>query len=396
MEPRLLIRPPSARCNCCNRSAQETRKWKTLRTVQVEALARELATQQATMTQGRVRSRGSLVDVKHVTKQNELSRRQDRMEQWRTWSFKMRAYRAARVTKLYYILSGLMDDRTMDTGRTGPVRNGVKRWRWMVACWEPRAFCRAQRAQQAILVMEWNITDTADSLADQVKDCEQQYSNKTFGGFSSSYDPRTHDECDLMAAEIQAAVCGLREQSEKDCCNHAIKGSEKGQRKGTRTKDDDDKGKGVCNKCDGVGVSALNCLKEIESSNASYSGKGDPHCLTYTDDQFHWITTMGKVAPVVEQSNITELLLDSGAACRVRPCRVTAGYSCDAFLTATGAQTTFQGTLEVKSQRIDVHGEKITVTTRFRLIPVRRPIMSVCRPVGKEVVVILKRKCRYN
>ena len=125
------------------------------------------------------------------------------------------------------------------------------------------------------------------------------------------------------------------------------------------------------------------CRRERESSNASYSGGGDPHCLTYTDDQFHWITTMGKVGPVGEQSNITELLLDSGAA-----------YFCDAFLTATGAQTTLQGTLEVKSQRIDVHGEKITVTTKFRLIPVSRPIMSVCRPVGKEVVVIMKSECR--
>ena len=76
---------------------------------------------------------------------------------------------------------------------------------------------------------------------------------------------------------------------------------------------------------------------------------------------------------------------------------MTAGYSCeDAFLTATGARTTSQGTLEVKSQRVDVHGEKITVTTRFKLIPVRRPIMSVCHPVGKEVVVIMKSECRYK
>ena len=57
---------------------------------------------------------------------------------------------------------------------------------------------------------------------------------------------------------------------------------------------------------------------------------------------------------------------------------------------------TFQSMLEVKSQRIDVHGEKITVTTRFRLIPVRRPTMSVCRPVGKEVVDIMKSECRYK
>ena len=160
MDPRLLRRPPSTRCNCWNGSAQETREWKTSRTAQVEAVARELATQQARMTQGEVRSRGSLVDVKHVTMQDELSGKQDRMEQWRTWSFKMRAYCAAHVTKLYYILSGFMDDRTMDTGRTGPVRNGVKRWRWMATCWAPRASFRIQRALQAILVMEWNITDT--------------------------------------------------------------------------------------------------------------------------------------------------------------------------------------------------------------------------------------------
>ena len=54
---------------------------------------------------------------------------------------------------------------------------------------------------------------------------------------------------------------------------------------------------------------------------------------------------MENVGPVVEQSNITELLLDSGAACRVRPCRVTAGFPVMHSLTATGAETTFQGTL---------------------------------------------------
>ena len=113
---------------------------------------------------------------------------------------------------------------------------------------------------------------------------------------------RTNDEGDLMAAEIQAAaVCqeGERGQSAKDCWYQANSGSEKGekgkkdkkgQRKSTRTKDDDDKRKGVCNKCDGSGDFASKCLKERESSNASYSGGGDPYCLTYTDDQFHWIT----------------------------------------------------------------------------------------------------------
>ena len=102
-----------------------------------------------------------------------------------------------------------------------------------------------------------------------------------------------------MAAEIQAAavcqVCGERGQSAKDCWYHAIKECEKGQRQGTRTKDEDDKRKGVCNNCDGGGESASNCLKERESSKTSYSGGGDPLCLTYTDDQLQWITTMEKL-----------------------------------------------------------------------------------------------------
>ena len=69
------------------------------------------------------------------------------------------------------------------------------------------------------------------------------------------------------------------------------------------------------------------------------------------------------------------------------PCRVTA---------ATGPRATSQGTLEVKSQRVDVLCEKINVTTWFRLIPVKSPIMSVFRPVGKEVVVIMKCECQYK
>ena len=54
----------------------------------------------------------------------------------------------------------------------------------------------------------------------------------------------------------------------------------------------------------------------------------------------------------VEQSNITELLMDSGAASPVRPCRMTAGYSCDAFRNATDTQVTSQGMLKAKSQSI--------------------------------------------
>ena len=79
----------------------------------------------------------------------------------------------------------------------------------MATCWEPRAPFRVQRALQVILVMEWNIpgTDATQLLtvwADQVKVYEQQDSNKTFGGFRSGCNPKTHDECDLMAAEIEA------------------------------------------------------------------------------------------------------------------------------------------------------------------------------------------------
>ena len=54
--------------------------------------------------------------------------------------------------------------------------------------------------------------------------------------------------------------------------------------------------------------------------NASKSGGGDLHCLKYTDDQFEF-------APVVEQSLITEFLMDYGVAGHVRPCRITVGYS---------------------------------------------------------------------
>ena len=74
---------------------------------------------------------------------------------------------------------------------------------------------------------------------------------------------------------------------------------------------------------------------------------GDLHCLKYTDDQFQWITMLEEVGPVVEQSNITELLMDSGAASHVRPCRMTAGFSYEeAFLADTDTQITSQGTLK--------------------------------------------------
>ena len=98
-----------------------------LQTAQHEAVVQRTMTQQASMTQGRVRSSVSLVDTKLVTKQNAFSGEQDGKERWMMWSFMMRAYCAAHVTKLFYILSVLMDDKALDAGRTCPVRDGVKR-----------------------------------------------------------------------------------------------------------------------------------------------------------------------------------------------------------------------------------------------------------------------------
>ena len=230
-----------------------------------------------------------------------------------------------------------------------------------------RSILQNSKSAASDLVMKWDIpgidvTELLKVWTDQVKDCEQQNSNKTLGGFRSSCNPRTHDVCDLMAAEIQAAavcqVCGERGQSAKDCWYQANKEREKGkkgkkdkkgQRKSTRTKDADNKKRGVDKNCDVASHFALNWQrrKKREYLNASYSGGLDLHCLTYTDDLFQWITMLEKVGPVEEQSNITELLMDSGAASHVRPCRMTAGYSYEeAFLKATGAQVASQGMLK--------------------------------------------------
>ena len=108
-----------------------------LPTAQVEAVVQGIMTQQAATIQGGVRSSVSLVDAKLVTKQNVFSGKQDEKGRWRTWSFKMRACCAAHATKLYHILSVSMDGEALDTGRTRPVTNGMKMWRWMVTRWEP-------------------------------------------------------------------------------------------------------------------------------------------------------------------------------------------------------------------------------------------------------------------
>ena len=60
------------------------------------------------------------------------------------------------------------------------------------------------------------------------------------------------------------------------------------------------------------------------------------------------------------------------------------------FLTATGAPVASQGTLEVKCQLVDGHGEAITVKTVFELLPVRRPIVSVSRLVDKWFAVVME------
>ena len=72
-----------------------------------------------------------------------------------------------------------------------------------------------------------------------------------------------------MAAEISAAaicqVCGMRGQSAKRLLVSRHQGGVRKDRKGTKTKDDDDKRKGVCNKCDEGGDPASNCLKESQA-----------------------------------------------------------------------------------------------------------------------------------
>ena len=117
-------------------------------------------TQQATLTHGRARLRGNLVDVKHVTKQKRGI--------WKTRSngtmenvvVQDESVLCSSCHKTVLYPERLMHDRTMDTGRTGPVRDGATRWRWMVTRREPRAFFRVQRTLQAILGMTCYITDT--------------------------------------------------------------------------------------------------------------------------------------------------------------------------------------------------------------------------------------------
>ena len=202
-----------------------------------------------------------------------------------------------------------------------------------------------------------------------------------------------------MTAEIQAAaVCqvrGERGQSAKDYWYQANKGVRK-VRRARKTRKDSGKAQErrtlttrreePTTIATWLVIFALNCprRKKRESHTASYSGGGGLHCLTHTADQFQWITMLEKVGPVVAQSNITELLMDSGAASHVRPCRMTVGYSYKkVFLKATGAQVTSQGTRKAKSQLVDVHGEKNHCENYVRVGDHEMSIL-VCWPLCRQ------------
>ena len=116
---------------------------------------------------------------------------------------------------------------------------------------------------------------------------------------------RTCNEYDLVAAEVRTVamarttcsgptpmdlgtlskeavgnVCEKGGYFARDCWYQAGKESEKG----TKPKDSDNKNNGAGHNCNEVGHYARNCPKKKESSTTGFSGGGDLHCLTYTDD----------------------------------------------------------------------------------------------------------------
>ena len=81
------------------------------------------------------------------------------------------------------------------------------------------------------------------------------------------------------------------------------------------------------NKVSGKGKKGKKGKKGQGKGNASSSGGGGVHCLTYTDDQSHWIMVLAEVGQNQEQSNNIEFLVDSGAACHAWPFKTKSGSS---------------------------------------------------------------------
>ena len=200
----------------------------------------------------------------------------------------------------------------------------------------------------------------------------------------------------ILAKDVVCHVCAKKGHVAKDCWYQTNNGSGKGKKgktgqgKGTKLKDGDIKKKGACHNCNEVGNFARECPKKEESNTVSSSGGGGVHCLTYTDDQSHWIMMLAEVGQIREQSNNIEFLwILELHAIRGRAKGNLVLFQRGTFLTATGAPVASQGTLEVKFQLVDVHGEAITVKTVFELLPVRRPILSVSRLVDKGFAVVM-------
>ena len=147
-------------------TAEEIQQLKdliTLQAAQLDAVAQELSAQRTATAQTEVRAGLSLVDTKLLTKPNVYSGEHDGKERWTTWSFKMRAYCAsvvprlfelmgtastkdvetrqdalAHITNLHYILSLLTDADSLDIVQNSPVSKGLEVRRRMVTRWEPK------------------------------------------------------------------------------------------------------------------------------------------------------------------------------------------------------------------------------------------------------------------